>query len=291
ENLVNGEEIKDTVKVIGKAVIGEDGLWGFINNAAEKVFNPEPAEKSVEADEKTEADTDAETETKESASPEGYNPESLPTITPNVFDEISPDSTGDNMSAGAFLVNHLVYRKSDEIKENNAESYAKYGSGIPEAPLPEGSILLIKPAQKAENKLAEKTASKLPLKYTAPLKGVVTSAFGDRTDPLTYGDTFHHGIDVGAPKGTAVKAFASGKVTETGISRVYGKYIRIDHGLGYSTFYGHLSKISIKKGKIVKLGQKIGEVGSTGRSTGPHLHFELRFNGNIMNPSVYVSFA
>lgn len=112
----------------------------------------------------------------------------------------------------------------------------------------------------------------------------ISSPFGNR------GSEFHTGVDLAAPKGTPILAAASGKViTVKYLTTSYGHHVKIDHGNGYSTLYGHMSNIDVKNGQSVNAGQKIGGVGSTGRSTGNHLHFEIRVNGAAKNPLNYVS--
>jgi murein DD-endopeptidase MepM/ murein hydrolase activator NlpD len=117
-------------------------------------------------------------------------------------------------------------------------------------------------------------------------KGVLTSSFGARVDPFTGRSvTFHSGIDLGAPFGTEVYAARSGKVEATGWSDVYGNFIIVVHDKTWETLYGHLSRILVTKGLAVKAGATIGLVGSTGMSTGPHLHFEVRRRGVATNPA------
>ena len=116
----------------------------------------------------------------------------------------------------------------------------------------------------------------------------ITSNFGNRKSPTKGGSTYHQGIDIGAPTGTNVIAAASGEVVISKYSYSGGNYIMIDHGSGIFTVYMHLSKRSVEVGKEVSQGQKIGEVGSTGYSTGPHLHFGIRKNGNYVNPLTFV---
>jgi len=117
-------------------------------------------------------------------------------------------------------------------------------------------------------------------------KGVITSGFGMRLDPFT-GRTvkFHTGIDIGAPYGTDVYAARSGKVESTGYSDVYGNFVIVVHDATWETLYGHLSRILVRKGQKVETGGTIGLVGSTGMSTGPHLHFETRRRGVATDPS------
>jgi len=123
-----------------------------------------------------------------------------------------------------------------------------------------------------------------------PLKGgYVSSRFGKRVDPFTKRVTFHSGVDIASPKGTAFTAMADGVVTWSGKRAGYGNMVEIDHGDGRSTRYGHASALLVAKGDYVKKGQKIGLVGSTGRSTGPHLHFEVLMNGKQINPKQYLT--
>lgn len=117
--------------------------------------------------------------------------------------------------------------------------------------------------------------------------GYISDGYGYRPDPFTGRREFHYGIDISAPMGTPVFATADGVVGSVGYQGAYGNVIEINHGFGYSTIYAHLSKYYVKAGDVVKRGQRIGEVGSTGRSTGPHLHYEvLQFNIN-KNPLDY----
>ena len=115
----------------------------------------------------------------------------------------------------------------------------------------------------------------------------VSSGYGYRVDPVYGGTKYHAGLDFAAPYGTPVYATADGKVTEAGPSGAYGNMIDIDHGFNYLTRFGHLSKICVKPGDEVTRGDKIGEVGSTGKSTGPHLHYEVRFKNVPQNPVNY----
>lgn len=118
--------------------------------------------------------------------------------------------------------------------------------------------------------------------FTYPARGSISSRFGMR-----WGRR-HTGIDIAAPYGSAVKAADGGVVTWVGYEGGYGKLIKIDHGANFVSYYGHLSKYNVKVGQKVYKGQKIGEVGSTGNSTGPHLHFEIRKSGVVQNPLNYL---
>lgn len=114
--------------------------------------------------------------------------------------------------------------------------------------------------------------------------GVITSRFGGRRDPVVGGRENHAGIDIGVGHGTPVYAAGSGYVQHAGWYFGYGNFIKLNHEFGYQTAYGHLSSIDVKQGTYVKKGQLIGRVGSTGYSTGPHLHFEVIKNGKQINP-------
>lgn len=132
------------------------------------------------------------------------------------------------------------------------------------------------------------TLSHLPIGY--PVNGKITSKFGYRENPFT-GDRVesHKGLDIKGNYGTLVKSTADGKVIFAGNKGGYGKVVVIKHGLNYTTYYGHLSKILVKNGQHIKANAMIGKVGSTGRSTGPHLHYEIHKNGKIINPKTFLS--
>ncbi|WP_024832254.1 M23 family metallopeptidase [Ruminiclostridium josui] len=123
-----------------------------------------------------------------------------------------------------------------------------------------------------------------------PAKGKITSPFGMRNHPITHIKTLHKGVDIDAKTGDPIMAAASGKVIYAGLSDGYGKHVIIDHGNGFKTIYGHSSKLLVKAGELVKKGQKIALVGSTGKSTGPHLHFEIRIADTAVNPIKYIEF-
>jgi len=137
----------------------------------------------------------------------------------------------------------------------------------------------------AEAKL-EKYLDTVPTLW--PTLGSITDSFGYRKDPFTNKRAFHCGIDIGADSGTSIKASASGKVVLAEYSSGYGRVVKIDHGRGISTTYAHASKLLVKVGQTVKKGDVIAKVGSTGRSTGPHLHFEVSLYGTPVNPLQYL---
>ncbi len=122
----------------------------------------------------------------------------------------------------------------------------------------------------------------------APTKGWVTSGFGYRKDPFTGRRTFHEGLDIAARVGTPIVATADGVVMMAGWKEGFGKTVMINHGFGYVTRYAHCSKIIVKPGQQVKRGEVIAYVGNTGRSTAPHLHYEVRIKGKPVNPYPYI---
>jgi murein DD-endopeptidase MepM/ murein hydrolase activator NlpD len=126
--------------------------------------------------------------------------------------------------------------------------------------------------------------------YRKPVIGEVefTSGFGVRSDPFLGRPAMHTGLDFRAATGDPVRATANGKVASSGWMGGYGRMVEIDHGNGLSTRYGHLSEIHVRVGDVIKIGQVIGAVGSTGRSTGPHLHYETRIDGDAVDPQKFL---
>ena len=122
-----------------------------------------------------------------------------------------------------------------------------------------------------------------------PVRGTLSSVFGVRNSPFTETPVFHHGLDIVARAGVPVLASASGVVVKSGYEALYGNMVVVDHGAGYRSVYGHLSSCSVEEGAFVNRGEELGKVGSTGRSTGPHLHYEVRVNGLPVNPARFLN--
>jgi murein DD-endopeptidase MepM/ murein hydrolase activator NlpD len=122
----------------------------------------------------------------------------------------------------------------------------------------------------------------------APVRGILTDGFGGRSDPFTGEPGTHNAVDISSAVGQPVRAPADGIVVKSEWANGYGNVVYIAHGYGYSTRYGHLSTFSVHPGDHVKRGDVIGHVGSTGRSTGPHLHYEVRLNNQPVNPLEYI---
>ena len=140
-----------------------------------------------------------------------------------------------------------------------------------------------------ENTVQLQRAREMATPSIRPTNGSITSGFGYRRSPFGVAREFHPGVDMSAPRGTQVYAAATGTVVMAAHSGGYGNVIFIDHGFGFSTVYAHLSRINVKAGQTVTKGQSIGLVGSTGRSTAPHLHYEVRVNGTAVNPYSYLT--
>lgn len=125
-------------------------------------------------------------------------------------------------------------------------------------------------------------------RFSWPVNGPITSPFGYRNDPVLGGNRLHAGVDIGVSQGTPIKAAGDGVVVMAGWNGGYGNFTLIDHGGGLATGYGHQSSIGVRVGQHVSTGEVIGNVGSTGASTGPHLHWEVRVNGTPVDPMGWV---
>lgn len=146
----------------------------------------------------------------------------------------------------------------------------------------EGDLSVLEQKLVAQSQLLASTPS------IAPVRGILTDGFGGRSDPFTGEAGTHNAIDISSAVGQPVRAPADGIVVKAEWANGYGNVIYISHGYGYSTRYGHLSAYAAKPGQHVKRGDIIAYVGSTGRSTGPHLHYEVRLNNNPVNPLEYI---
>ncbi|MBU0485868.1 MAG: M23 family metallopeptidase [Proteobacteria bacterium] len=133
------------------------------------------------------------------------------------------------------------------------------------------------------------TIKPIPLGY--PVFGRISSKYGRRIDPLNQKSAFHSGLDLVSQIGTEVRCTAAGVVTDRGYNNTYGWYVKIDHGKSFETIYAHNKKLLVKKGDLVERGQVISLVGNTGRSTGPHLHYEIRYKAKSINPIKFMKIA
>jgi len=159
------------------------------------------------------------------------------------------------------------------------------------------AVLLAAPAQASEITDGAVEASAVAVRtiaFSAPITGYETnSRFGLRRLSYERRARMHEGLDYAAPAGTPILAAADGQVIRTGTSRSYGRFVEIQHANGVTSFYAHMSRIGVNQGDVLTAGDSIGAVGSTGRSTGAHLHFEIRRDGQQINPEAFLgrSFA
>jgi murein DD-endopeptidase MepM/ murein hydrolase activator NlpD len=151
----------------------------------------------------------------------------------------------------------------------------------------ERQLLRISAARGQVDRLTRALAT-VPVRKPVPGEIDTTSGFGMRVDPFLHIPAMHTGLDFRGEMGEPIRATAAGTVTHTGWSGGYGKMVEIDHGNGLSTRYGHLSSIDVEVGQTVRIGQVIGRLGSTGRSTGPHLHYETRVDGEAVDPQRFL---
>ena len=121
-----------------------------------------------------------------------------------------------------------------------------------------------------------------------PVNGDITSGYGGRNSPVGNGNESHPGIDIAINTGAPVVATADGQIVQSGPAGGYGNLVQIDHGNGIATLYGHNSKLAVSVGQMVKKGQVIAYAGSTGKSTGPHVHYEVRENDTAADPWIYL---
>ncbi|MFV2071178.1 MAG: peptidoglycan DD-metalloendopeptidase family protein [Thermoanaerobaculales bacterium] len=172
---------------------------------------------------------------------------------------------------------------------------SRAGSGGPYDRLPEAPQVLVEQGLWVEGQLdlveAQLTEHNRELSSTptiAPVLGLITDGFGRRKDPFTGRKAFHRGLDISARRGTSALAPADGIVVFAGRNGGLGRTVRISHGFGFTTVYGHLDKITVEAGDEIHRGQEIGHLGNTGRSTGPHLHYEVHVDGKAVNPLYYI---
>lgn len=175
------------------------------------------------------------------------------------------------------------------VKPNETISAIAQSYGVPEEIIratnglsgePQPGTRLYIPNPKTIPSNSAGTASR----FVWPVRGTISSTFGPRIHPIYGVPSFHTGIDIAVPEGTPVRAAAQGTVTFAGWENGFGLLVVIDHGDGYETYYGHLSKLLTSAGHTVYAGETIALSGNTGLSTGPHLHFEVRYCGSPVDP-------
>ncbi len=143
-------------------------------------------------------------------------------------------------------------------------------------------------ARVAESRMLDDALESVPLGFPVPGVARMTSAFGVRKDPFTRRPAMHQAVDIGSGMGAPIVATADGTVIYSGHKSGYGRVVIVDHGHGFKTKYAHMSKTLVKKGQVIKKGDNVGEMGSTGRSTGPHLHYEILFQDRAYDPDKFL---
>jgi hypothetical protein len=164
--------------------------------------------------------------------------------------------------------------------EQSVEQFNFLERNIAQAALPTGSLQLLP----SSTGLADLTST--PTLW--PVIGHLTGTFGERMDPFSGEGAFHTGVDISSQYGDAVRVAADGVVIEADDRAGYGRLVVVDHGFGVTTYYGHLSSFNVLAGQQLRRGDAIGNVGVSGRSTGPHVHYEVRINGAPVNPMRYL---
>lgn len=167
----------------------------------------------------------------------------------------------------------------------------KDGMGGPLVPIDNPALFdtKVKELDEAIDLLDRMKSEARSLPIAAPSPGPsITSSFGVRKDPLLGTPAMHSGLDFRAPMSSDVRVTAAGKVVSAGWNGGYGRMVEVEHASGYTTRYAHMSKILVKEGEELKAGDVVGKVGSSGRSTGPHLHYEVRRNGDALNPARFL---
>jgi murein DD-endopeptidase MepM/ murein hydrolase activator NlpD len=170
------------------------------------------------------------------------------------------------------------------------------GVGGPLMPLTGESGDFAERVNRIQSALAEQSSigqamQSIPLRRPVPNDTAITSGFGARSDPFLARAAMHTGVDFRGDIGDAARATAPGRITSVGYNGGYGNMVEIDHGFGITTRYAHLSAFDVEVGDIVAKGQVIGRIGSTGRSTGPHLHYETRIDGEAVDPMRFLRAA
>ena len=199
------------------------------------------------------------------------------------------------MSETSWLSPANVFRRASAVTEGTDQAPAApgshfraltriYGAATEHDPAESTAVDADEPMPVDEVARFHQMETHLPIRLAR-----ITSEFGDRPNPLGNGHVFHRGIDLAAPVGTPVYAVAAGTVIRAGSDRAYGNVVVINHHNGYRTLYAHNSMLLVKAGARVTPGQQIAKVGTTGHSTGPHLHFEIHRSGQRVDPGPYLA--
>ena len=220
--------------------------------------------------------------------------EELPTLSRNMVRQLSdPRDPAGRWAVEAAKAWEEKQKRAGEHEPSEAEALPTAGEGTAQALVLRPLAATAQTADAQGRKLPERVSLEyydLRLKNTVlPVSAPLTSGFGFREGPLTGGEDFHLGVDLGAVEGTDIAAYADGVVIFAGENRTYGDYIRLDHGGGVVTIYAHCSKLLVEQGQTVSAGETIAKVGHTGDATGAHLHFAVQKNGIFLDPLHYIA--
>lgn len=285
DKAVNGGlDYKEAVSVFGEAINGKTDVVSVFNSLTKKEMDSNKKDKNTQKSEdvKKEETIQQEKSIQEDAQTNIEKKTAENAINKNFYTTgLTQADIQSNNKQGKGIADEISLEEQEKA-EVEALSFQMSDAELADdtKPVP---FVIPPPSYCSYNKV------NVGFKHVTPVYGIMTSPFGYRDHPVGGNASFHTGMDIAANSGTAVQCFADGTVLEASRNKVYGNYVLVQHENGIRTFYGHNSKLVVKKGQKVKLGQKISEVGTTGLSTGPHLHFEVR-NGNIrLNPKFYVS--
>ena len=264
--LVRDADFEEAFSSVGRAVSGEKGVLGSLENAYVSVFGETEAEE-VSADTVLTDEPSA----KEAEEKKEIRPETEPAAEPT--EEPAAEQTEEPAA-------EQTEEPAAEPADAPADEAAEIAAAVPE---PKAADVLDYPSHASVERRV------LGFDHAAPVSGTLTSPFGWREHPKTGLTTFHYGVDIGVAEGTEVDCFADGTVGVVGVSTELGNYLTVHHRNGFTTLYGHLKRASVSTGDELKLGDKVGEAGSTGNATGPHLHFELHDGEVYLDPLCYLS--
>lgn len=207
-----------------------------------------------------------------------YNKENIAyTSTMEKAEEVIDDLETEKIDTDNVGILQVYSDRYEDIKVDSSEEIIKKISTAIEEKKTEKNI-----------KIAKNNNSNNSIFTVKPISGVITSRYGHRSSPGGIGSTNHKGMDISAKSGTTIKAAATGTVKFAGYKGSLGNLVIIESEKGIETYYGHCSKIYVKKGQKVTAGDKIAAVGQTGAATGPHLHLEIHVNGKVINPQKYL---
>lgn len=271
---------KAALTTLGEGFSGEKKFTTALSEAFTYAFTgAEPAaETSATTGDKTDTANGQDAEKTSGSAAGSAAPAEVVVVTP-----------GDDKTAAA-----SAQDSSGKADEDSVAAFAESGSDVKDGPasFSDAVIAAFKESQEdySDYAVPAGVTYEMPavnFAHTAPVIGTVSSSFGFRVHPTKDSVLFHYGMDIAAPKGTAVNAFADGKVIAAGESASLGKYVLISHG-NVESQYGHCSNIYVESGQTVKMGERIASVGKTGNATETCLHFELKVNGEYVNPAYYI---